>query len=240
MPERLQEATMDIIEKDGKTIVKNHIDGQVIYFTIEHTNDVVQRQHQRGLFYEGEEIACMADHVPDGAAVMDIGCNVGNHALWFAKYRNASKIYLFEPNPAVLPVLRSNIVLNKLGDVVVEDHLGVGLSDKAAGGFELKYSPKNLGGARMVPDGGDLEVRPGDDLIGEAHIDFMKIDVARMELEVLSGLSKTIARCRPNIFVEVDSLHSDRFKTWLADNGYKSVQTFQPTKRTTSHMCVPR
>jgi hypothetical protein len=66
----------------------------------------------------------------------------------------------------------------------------------------------------------------------------MKIDVERMELEVLAGLSKTIARCRPNIFVEIDILHSEAFEAWLEDNRYRVVETFQPTKRNLNYMCL--
>ncbi len=230
---------MDVIEKDGKTIVKTTIDGQVIYFTIQHFQDVVQRHHQQGRFYEVEEIECMAGNMPDGATIMDIGTNVGNHALWFAKYKGAKKIYLFEPNPMVIEVLRSNIVLNKLQDVVVDDYLGIGLSDRSEGGFDMKFAMKNLGGGRMLATGGDLEVRPGDDIVGEDQIDFMKIDVERMELEVLSGLAKTITRCRPNIFVEVDVLHLEQFETWRTQNRYKVVQTYQRSKRNINHMCLP-
>ena len=232
---------MDLIDKGDHKIVRTEIDGERIFFTIRHEIDVIQRHHQKGRFYEPEEIATMARHVPEGAVILDIGTNVCNHALWFSKYKSARKIYLFEPNPEVLKVLRSNIALNGIEDQVVTDYLGIGLSDKTADGYQIRAAEKNLGGGRMFSHGGDLEVRPGDDVVDPAdHIDFIKIDVERMELEVLAGLEKTIARCRPPIFVEVDTLHLDAFAEWLEANRYEVEVTYQRSKRNINHMCLPR
>ena len=232
---------MQIQDRGDHKVVSNIIDGQQIFFTIRHEIDVIQRHHQKGNFYEPEEIATMAAHVPEGAVIMDIGTNVGNHALWFAKYKAAKKIYLFEPNPEVLKVLRSNIELNGIEGQVVTDFLGIGLGDKEAGGFRIQAAEKNLGGGRMFPGGGDLEIRPGDAVVDPGDkIDFIKIDVERMELMVLDGLKATIDRCRPPIFVEVDRNHLEDFETWLADNRYSVEITYQRSKRNINHMCLPQ
>lgn len=232
---------MEVHDKGDHKVISNMIDGQQIFFTICHEIDVIQRHHQKGLFYEPEEISTMAAHVPEGAVILDIGTNVGNHALWFAKYKAAKKIYLFEPNPEVLKVLRSNIALNGLEGQVVTDFLGIGLGAKAEGGFRIQAAEKNLGGGRMFPGGGDLEIRPGDAVVAQTdEVDFIKIDVERMELKVLEGLKRTIARCRPPIFVEVDREHLDAFETWLTDNQYTVEITYQRSKRNINHMCLPQ
>lgn len=231
---------MEIADQGETKIVRTIVDGQEIFFTIKHVIDVIQRHHQKGQFYEPVEIAEMTSHFSEGATILDIGTNVGNHALWFAKFKAARRVYVFEPNPEIIEVLRSNIALNKIDDVVVTDHLGIGLSDVTADGYEIRVNPKNLGGGRMFSHGGDLTVRPGDDLIpADEQIDFIKIDVERMEMQVLAGLAKTIARCRPPIFVEVDREHIDAFELWCRDNRYRVVQTFQHTKRNINHMCLP-
>ena len=231
---------MQVTERDGVKIVRTEIEGEVIFFTIRHEIDVIQRHHLRGAFYEPEEISIMAAHIPDGGVILDIGTNVGNHALWFAKFRKARRIYLFEPNPEVIAVLRSNISLNGIADQVVTDHLGIGLSDKSAGGYEIRAAEKNLGGGRMLPRGGDLEVRAGDDLVPPDVVpDFIKIDVERMEMEVLAGLENTISRSRPPIFVEVDVLNLDAFSAWCADHAYRVIDTRQRSKRNINHMLLP-
>lgn len=231
---------MEITDHGDHKVVRSTIEGQEIFFTIRHEIDVIQRHHQKGNFYEPEEIATMAAHVPEGAVILDIGTNVGNHALWFAKYKSARKIYVFEPNPEVLKVLRSNIELNGIEEQLVTDFLGIGLGDKAAGGFRIQAAEKNLGGGRMFEGGGDLEIRPGDDVVApEDKIDFIKIDVERMEMMVLAGLEKTISRCRPPIFVEVDRNHLEDFEAWLAQNRYTVEITYQRSKRNINHMCLP-
>jgi hypothetical protein len=48
-----------------------------------------------------------------------------------------------------------------------------------------------------------------------------------MEIEVLKGLKSVIARCRPTIFIEVDSENADTFHQWVADNAYVIRERFQ-------------
>lgn len=66
-------------------------------------------------FYGGYESRLISDFVAmiplDRRRVcLDVGGNVGNHALQFAK--SFQTVFTFEPNPAVLPALRHNVSLN--------------------------------------------------------------------------------------------------------------------------------
>ena len=105
--------------------------------------------------------------------------------------------------------------------------LGYGLSD-AAGSAILQVPRNNLGGARFddTADHG-LPLVTGDELLAGRDFDFMKIDVEGMELKCLAGLSETIGRCRPRIFIEVDNENVADFQAWVDENAYEIVHALQ-------------
>jgi FkbM family methyltransferase len=201
-------------------VVRNQIYGQPICFTITNPKDSIQRYHVLGQFYEAEELEIIRKHFRPGSVFCDMGANIGNHTLFAMKFLHASTSILFEPNPEAIAILRSNMELNGLTDRVDLSHLGVGVSDEHATGFHIDSNPRNLGGAKLVPGGGTVETERGDVLLADRHVDFIKMDIEGMELRALAGLEKTIARCRPGLFVEVDKTQTVKFRNWAAERDY--------------------
>jgi hypothetical protein len=84
----------------------------------------------------------------------------------------------------------------------------------------------NLGGTRLeFSEHGSLRVVPGDTILSGHRVDFLKIDVEGMEVDVLEGLKKTIAEQRPRIFIEVDNCNVARFLEWTRINNYSIVSS---------------
>ena len=81
----------------------------------------------------------------------------------------------------------------------------------------------------MQAAGGAVKSAPLDDLIA-GPVDFIKIDVEGMELEVLAGARGIIARSRPKIMIEVFRPQIPRFEQWL-----RSIAT---ASGTSSIMCT--
>jgi FkbM family methyltransferase len=51
--------------------------------------------------------------VPKDSIIADIGANIGYYTLWFSKIAaSKGKVFAFEPNADVLPILRTNLNLN--------------------------------------------------------------------------------------------------------------------------------
>ena len=203
-------------------IVRARIEGREVTFCCNMQRDPVQKNHRAGRFFEAEELALLRDVLPKGLRMLDVGANVGNHTLFFALVAGAARIVPVEPNPLALAPLVANIVLNGVQDVVEMGALGIGLSNASEGGYGMKRHDRNLGATRMRAGRGDLQVHAGDDLFEDESFDFIKIDVEGMEMKVLAGLEKTIARCRPLIFVEVDDENAEAFGVWLAEAGYRT------------------
>lgn len=223
-------------------VVRAVIWGQPVFFTVTNPGDLIQSHHARGEFYEPEELEIIRRWCPPGAVFADIGSNIGNHALFAAKFLLASKVILFEPNPAAIRILLSNLALNGVLDRCDTSHLGIGLSDGRQEGLSIRAQPMNLGGGKLVKgDGaGTLEVRPGDDMLLDDAPTFLKIDVEGMETAVLAGLEQTIARHRPTMFIEVDNRNRPAIDEWIAGHRYAVQASFRRYRTNENLLLVPR
>lgn len=204
-------------------VTRTRIDGRDYTFCSNYDRDPIQKAQRKGGFYEADDLADVARHLPTAPNVLDVGANVGNHAIYFAA-RLAATVTVIEPNPVALAPLVANIVLNDLTHRIRMEALGIGLGAAPESGLAMRAPPRNLGGTRMErKTGGALEVHPGDALFAEDHFDLIKIDVEGMEIEVLSGLKQTIRRCRPLIFIEVDEMNRTAFNRWMAAERYSVI-----------------
>ena len=223
----------------GVDVVSAQIDGKQVLFAVDMENDPIQRNHRRGQFYEPKELRIISRFFPKGGVFVDIGANVGNHSLYVAKYLSPAAVIPFEPNPLAFKLLRANVALNELGDVFDLRHLGLGISREAARNFGMEDRERNLGSAKMVAGGGDIETRSGDDLLRGVAPSFIKIDVEGMEMDALAGLAATIATHRPVMLVEVDDENEAAFERWCEAQDYRIRRTLQHYKTNRNHFVIP-
>ena len=207
-------------------VVRSVIHGQPVQFFIANPRDAIQRVHASGQFYEAEELEIIRKWCPPGAVFLDIGSNVGNHALYALTFLHAARVVLCEPNPVAIQILMANLGLNGVMDRCDTSKLGFGISDRNEDGMVIRAPGRNLGGGRLEEAGeadateGQISLRRGDELLADITPDFIKIDVEGMEISVLSGLSGLIERCRPTFFIEVDNQNRAAFLAWVKENGY--------------------
>ena len=98
--------------------------------------------------------------------------------------------------------------------------LGYGLSDHS-GMADFQTNHANLGGSKILANKkGSIPLRTGDECLNDIHTDFIKIDTEGHELSVLRGLSKTIRRCRPVIFIEVEENNKIEVRKITSNIGY--------------------
>ena len=174
--------------------------------------------------YEAAEIALMRRFLRARGVVVDVGANVGYLTRFFAQAVGPlGKVYAFEPNPLIFPLLKRNVA--KFRQVAVFD---VGLStneaemplfvpgsNHAVASFVREYPATHVFGRH----GGQLhsvaaKLVRGDEFMAkididasdrhrERRIDILKVDVEGWELNVLAGLEKTIMSSRKiTIFCE--------------------------------------
>jgi FkbM family methyltransferase len=158
-----------------------------------------------GEFSEGE-VKIFQQLVRPGTVVLDIGANIGAHTLYLsAAVGPRGRVIAYEPQRVIHQMLCANLALNSITNVQAL-HAGAGRERGITRAPVLDYSThNNFGRVSLGADGASepVDVIPVDAL-GLERCHFMKIDVEGMEGEVLAGASSTIARFRPQLYVEND------------------------------------
>lgn len=220
-------------------IVRFEYLGKTYRFFVKNHADSVQRFHYAGGFYEIEDLNLIKNTIGVGKRCLDIGANVGNHAIFFAKDMNASRVVCFEPNSTALEILRINVALNDARAIDL-DLAAYALGDrKTRGEIETRHE-NNLGfGVLKESVDGVVEVATGDDLLADETFDFVKIDVEGHELAVLAGLEKTIARDRPIIYIEVNNVNLRKFTSWTEKHQYVIRERIKRYDVNENYLLVP-
>jgi len=153
------------------------------------TGGVMSQHYQRGIFYEMGMLEAIRKEAKSGT-YLDVGANIGNHALYFEKFCNSDRVIAFEPLEQCLGPLKQTKKFNQLSFKIYE----TGLSDRS-GKYETVIGPT----AYSIP------VIPLDDL-GLDNVSIVKMDIEGMESLALRGMLRTLARCKPILFLEA---HND-------------------------------
>jgi FkbM family methyltransferase len=200
-------------------------EGRPVYFALGNPMDLIHRHFITGKFFEADELTYLRQIVPPHSTILEIGANVGNHVVYYSLFMQPAKIIPVEPNPAAIVLLLQNVVQNQIGNLDLS-LLGFGLGAER-GRFKLSLADNvNIGAARLTPsEEGDVEVYPLDEKF-QGEVDFVKIDVEWMEMEVLRGMENLINNSRPTLFVEVMNSNVPSFMEWVAAHNYKIVRTF--------------
>ncbi|WP_224814949.1 FkbM family methyltransferase [Hasllibacter sp. MH4015] len=220
-------------------VAKASPQGRPVMFAVMNPEDEIQGHHINGQFYEEEELEIMRRHFRPGGTFFDIGSNVGNHMLYAAIHLQAARVFVVEPNPKAYAVLLANIALNGLERVVEGRGLGYGMGAEDGGGFGVRAGPANLGGGHLVAGKGNIPVSTADRLAGDAAIDFVKIDVEGMEIDVLKGLEQTIARSRPTLFVELNDENRAVLEDWAQAHSYQPVTEYRRYAKSENVLMIP-
>lgn len=156
-------------------------------------------------FYEINFLNYIAKEYNKQTGILDIGANIGNHSLFFAKFLDCEMVYSFEPFPENVTLLKQNLLpfahKSKIFDIA--------LSNKS-GQLPLYNSEKqNWGGFSLhrYKNGSSFIVTPLTDVItldslNLNNISMIKIDVENHENEVLECAKQTILNNKPIIFIE--------------------------------------
>lgn len=148
---------------------------------------------------------------PGSAQVLDIGGNVGHHALWFAAH--GCKVDTFEPNPALWPQIEKKAGVSGLTGSITLHRTAMGAADETrnfnlpsgtnqgTGSFE--HEPYNWEGEQA-----EVRISAASDLLaglGIEDADLVKIDVEGFEIDVMNGLRPFLKKARPVLWIEISA-----------------------------------
>ncbi len=183
-------------------------EGKKVLFFLPFRNDLIEQTIiAKKTFFEISELNIVRQFIPENAVFVDIGANIGNHLVFFGLFTSSKKIYGFEPNSEIFPILMENVKLNKFEQKTILKQVAIG-SEKSKGKLigssdsnNISYTNKNV----CVCETGNIDILPLD-LVVEEKIGFMKIDVEGMELDVIKGSINRISSDKPIIFIESDKI----------------------------------
>lgn len=193
----------------------------VLFYLPNVADDLIQRMISCGHFFEEHELVLISKYIPRNAVILDIGANIGNHSLYFASKCHSARIYSFEPVPETFDILKKNVELNHMTDVIKP--INIGLSDTITTGKITRFASNNIG-ATVVQKSkdGSITLNKLDNIdIPEGRVDFAKIDVEGHEQLVLKGAVETLKKYKPVIFIEIWTENFEKVDLFLRNLGYE-------------------
>lgn len=141
--------------------------------------------------------------------IIDIGTNIGQTAMTFAKLGGENaQILGFEPDPVNYSKATTNLQLNSFKNI---QYFNIGIGSKTEE-LNLKInSVSNRGGNRIDKSNGSdsfpIKVDTLDNIIQSLQIKnvhLIKIDIEGFEFEALKGATETIRKHKPVLYIEID------------------------------------
>lgn len=173
-------------------------------------------------FYEIRYLNYLDRYIDEGSNILDIGANIGNHSVYWAKVRNVNSVHCFEPIKSTFDILKKNIEINNISNKVKLYNLAVG-SGKSSGTIDW-YRQSAIGAAGIRESkNGEFEIVKLDDINFKERINFIKIDIEGFEVQALEGMSELLKRDMPVIAIESYGENIPKIILFLERLGYKSV-----------------
>lgn len=185
-------------------ITINYNDDDVDMYVYSDNTDYVSRIIRfYNNFYEHELLSFLQTNFNNQTNIIDVGANIGNHSLFFAKYINCNKIFAFEPFVKNIELFKNNLSNYADKCILFEQ----ALSDKDCKMNLYNTEQNNFGGFSLHKQDVSFEVVTELDVVKLDNYNFtdvtlIKIDVENHENEVLMGSKKTILNNKPIIVLE--------------------------------------
>ncbi|WP_312725849.1 FkbM family methyltransferase [Stutzerimonas kunmingensis] len=219
--------TFQLFCQENEVIARVPYGNQEVKFRLSNTLDTIQNHLARDCFFEIRELNECLLSLPQKSRILDIGSNIGNHALFFTCIGDASEVHCFEPIPSTADQLELNFQINKIPSERYKIYR-IGLGSKLGKAKPGIIDNSNLGATSLTSDStGKVKISSLDHLYPTKVFDFIKIDVEGMELDVLKGGSKLIERCQPVILIEIANSNKSAFFAWTSKNNYRIHRAFE-------------
>lgn len=209
-------------EKNGKktrhVVLKDHT--EMIVLNNDFIGDYISLNYD---YYERDELDYFFKYYSDKEVIYDIGANIGNHTVFFAKYGNVESIYAFEPIKELVILLNENIRGNQVEQSVkvIETALSC-ISTKG----RMQLIKGNIGASTLVCDQrGEITVEILDTLNLPVP-EFIKIDVGDHEFEVLRGMENLLINNSPLLWVHIRTENLLKVNEFLNNLNYEMIDRY--------------
>lgn len=183
--------------------------------------------------FEPYTVAALRAAVEPGDTVLDVGANIGFFSTLLSRLCGPTgRVLAFEPEPANLALLRTNLAANGCANVTVVP-CAAG-AEAGTGTFSLDDATGATGHLGGDPTAGELAVGTGrlrlietpvetiDGVVARGGVvpDVIKMDIEGGEIHALAGAPETLGRHRPIVFSELTGESGVDVVALLAGHGY--------------------
>jgi FkbM family methyltransferase len=187
----------------------------------------------KGDFLPGHESHILTKFTPkEGDTVIDIGAHIGRYTITSSKQvGNTGKVLAIEADPDNFQLLKRNIALNNLTNVlplnyaVFSTRTRMKLYEQSA---SAKYNSLMLARAAKTKNYVEVNADTLDSILklNEVNqVNWIKIDVEGAEFEVLKGSTKTLSTENVSLLIEIhnieDPSHYDNIVEFLKHHNYE-------------------
>lgn len=161
--------------------------------------------------YCHQEIEVIKSLVTPTSWFVDVGANIGTHTVGVSPY--VERVIALEPDLDNFDVLVKNCSMCGCENVT---------TTRIALGNQFSETNTQFNyGKTVLESGSDVKVATMD-MLGLPKIDFVKIDVEGMELEVLQGMNATLQGFKPTLLIEMQdpTRYSEIYDYLKAKNYY--------------------
>lgn len=200
-----------------RALIGSHIEAVLVkgdngMFLVDVEDMSVGRRLARDGEYGGAELKRLLSVITEEATVLIVGTHVGTLAVPASKH--CCNLIAIEANPRTFQLLRENLLLNECNNVRA---LNIAASDKNE---EVRFvlNRTNSGGSKRMPIVPDyayfydspeivlVEAHPLDDILGDAPIDVVLMDIEGSEYFALGGMQHILSHASA-LFMEFIPRH---------------------------------
>ena len=180
-----------------------------------------------GEWSEGENII-MSRFISEGDIVIDMGANIGTTVLSLSKQvGNQGRVIAFEPQNLMSQCLHTNLTLNDITNVAVEN---AAVSNKSGWARinDARYAKVGrYGEAGIAKEGTKVRTIKLDD-IEVPRCNLIKIDIEGHELQAIKGGESFLKKHRPTLYMEAKKNipETKKYMKWLFDNNWSCYWHF--------------
>ena len=162
-------------------------------------DEVITPRLWAGQVWEATETHWFVQSIRPGDVVVDVGANVGYYTiLGGLLVGETGRVYAFEPDPVAFEILRRNVALHRLHNVVLEQKA----VSNEAGGIQFYIAESNKGDHRIYQPEGEQRASMEVEAVRldayfdgvEEAVDFVKVDTQGAEAMILEGMMNLVRR----------------------------------------------
>ncbi len=195
-------------------------------------NDYMRKvMYANKTFYEIGMLEDIKKRIGENKIIVDIGAFMGNHTIYFSKICKAKKVYSFEPQNNIYEILKRNVELNNVQDVVKHFNMGIGKEHLTASIDVVDVHNFGMSKINKSVKGG-IEIDSLDNILLQEidRVDMIKIDVEGMGMDVLEGAEEILRKYKPLIYIEAETeAEFKKMANYLTQYAYKPIYKFNAT-----------